>query len=260
MLITKGLWTGPGTEKCVVASGLDFVYAGVWSSPARVFKIDPETVTTVLTWTGALGENSVSAIAVDDDGNIVVGLGGSPPKLLKINPVTMTTILPVWIGDPADEAINDIACRGTNYYIATPDAPPAKIIKINSLTMTTTGTWTGAPGEDGASCVAVDENNVFAGVWPALWPAPGKVIKIDPDTMATVLPVWTAPYVGTSIGSMLAAKGFVWALAYKKFLFKIDPLTMTTVDPIWTTPGEPSGKAIAFDGINIWVATESAHG
>jgi hypothetical protein len=68
-----------------------YLYLGLDMSTATVLKIDPATLTTVATWTGATGENF--AMGMEWDGaNIYVGTETAPAKLIKIDPATMATV------------------------------------------------------------------------------------------------------------------------------------------------------------------------
>ncbi|GAI78593.1 unnamed protein product [marine sediment metagenome] len=97
-------WTGvAGDEYCCLTQDADYVYAGLYTTPAKVIKIDKSTMTTSAAWTGEVGENDCNAMTQDAD-YVYAGLGTSPAKVIKIAKSTMTTSA-AWTGEAGDEQL-----------------------------------------------------------------------------------------------------------------------------------------------------------
>lgn len=79
-------WTGEtGDDTCsALTQDADYVYAGLYTTPAKVIKIAKATMTTSATWTGATGENECIPLAQDAD-YVYVGLATDPAKVIKID-------------------------------------------------------------------------------------------------------------------------------------------------------------------------------
>ena len=119
------------------------------------------------------------------------------------------------------------------------------------------GTWTGATGQNVIADLAFDETYIYA----SLITSPGKVVKINRASMATVA-VWTAPAgvnsanVMTYDGSHLYV-GFDTANVPTKII-KVDPATMATVATyVCADETQTYCLSIAYDNDYIYVAPEN---
>ena len=82
--ILKKVWTGAtGEDNCFTLT-FDgaYIYIGLNTSPAKVIKINPDTMATVSTWTGATGEDSCLALTFDGT-YIYAGFYISPAKVIR---------------------------------------------------------------------------------------------------------------------------------------------------------------------------------
>ncbi|GAJ10836.1 unnamed protein product, partial [marine sediment metagenome] len=77
-------WTGAaGEDSCLaLTQDADYVYAGLYLTPAKVIKITKATMATSATWTGAAGENICRALTQDAD-YVYAGFNIFPAKVIK---------------------------------------------------------------------------------------------------------------------------------------------------------------------------------
>ena len=253
LLLKKKVWTGEAGDLSAVdvVTDHEHFYVGIFTAPAKVMKIDPSTMATVATWTGASGEDYCSSITFDGT-YIYVGLQrgfAEPCRIVKINPSTMATVA-TWTGAAGENNIARLTFDGTYIYAGIAESP-AKVIKINTSTMATVATWTGAAGENDCSDLAFDGIYIYAG----LNIIPGQVKKINPSTMATVA-TWTGA-AGKELCEGLTFDGtYIYAGLYlfPVEIVKINPSTMATIS-IWTgAAGENYCNNLTFDGTYICAA------
>jgi hypothetical protein len=161
-----------------------YIYAGLMLTPGQVVQIDPATMTTVATWTGAPGEDIIAAIT--HDGSYIYAGGQdneiSPmlAKVVKIDPATMTGVS-TWTGAPGQNQCYALDFDGTHIYAGLYTSP-ALVMKINPATMVTVSSWMGDTGQDNCYSLAHDGINIYAGLFN--WPT--QIIQIDPATMTTL--------------------------------------------------------------------------
>jgi hypothetical protein len=177
---TVSMWTNsisdlPTRGPAVCHDGT-YLYAGILpldGTPLQftgiVYKIDPATMTTLLTWQGAAGEHHVRDV-VSDGTYIYVALGTSPGKVVKINPATMTTVA-VWTGVTGQNSCRAICLAGTKLYAGLAISP-AQVVEIDTDTMVTIQNWTGTSGQDVVSALTPDF------IYASLVTIPGKVVKL----------------------------------------------------------------------------------
>ena len=82
--ILKKVWTGATEENDCRVLTFDgtYIYAGFNTAPAKVIKLNPDTMATVSTWTGATGEDYCFALTFDGT-YIYAGLNISPAKVIR---------------------------------------------------------------------------------------------------------------------------------------------------------------------------------
>jgi hypothetical protein len=174
-------WNGRGSrQQYLHALTWDgaYVYIGLYHwipQPGQVVKIDPATMTTILTWTGTYKQNSYQTLALDCS-YLYCGLyNPTPTKIVKVDPATMTTIM-TWVGT-SNDAPRGLLYAGTSLYAGI-FASPAQVFKINAVTMATIDNWVGASGQDFTS----DQGLAFDGtsLYTSLATYPAQVCKIDP--------------------------------------------------------------------------------
>ena len=170
--ILRKTWVGATGEDYCRALTFDgtYIYAGLYTSPARVIKIDPSTMTTISSWTPPGGENLCSALTFDGT-YIYAGLWTLPAKMYKINPSTMTTVAS-WTAPGGDNFCTSLTFDGTYIYAAC-NTVPARVIKIDPSTMTTISRWIGASGENTCWALTFDGTYIYAG----LSTSPARIIR-----------------------------------------------------------------------------------
>jgi DNA-binding beta-propeller fold protein YncE len=128
-----------------------------------VVKIDPATMTTVLTWTGS-PDNQANCKKVTGDGTHIYAAHACSwnfGPLSKIDPLTMTTVS-TWFPESDQYNTYDVAFDGTYLYAAL-SMTPAKVSKIDPATLTTVSVWTGASGQNLARAIIPYKDNIYLG-------------------------------------------------------------------------------------------------
>lgn len=74
-----------------VTSDPTYIYAGLYTTPAQVIKIDPQDMATLATWQGDEGQDLCCALTFDGQ-YIYAGLRTIPGQVVQIDPATMTTV------------------------------------------------------------------------------------------------------------------------------------------------------------------------
>src|SRR3972149_8695311 len=94
-MFQTGLWIGESGQNQCYSLAFDgaYIYAGLYTSPAKVVKIDPVTMTAVSTWTAPSGENYCQAV-VSDGFYIYAEVDTTPNKIYRLDPVTMSPVAP----------------------------------------------------------------------------------------------------------------------------------------------------------------------
>lgn len=158
--------------------GGTYVYGGTGDSPAYVIQIDPATMLVVLVWTGATGQNIVSAITGDGT-YIYAGCNVSPAIVQQIDPTTMLSTLLTWTA-ASGSGLYNLAYDGTNLYAS--DNSNATVDQILIATMTTVATWVGTTVTAEVTCYGLLYDGT-AYVYALADDAPPVLEKIDPTTM-----------------------------------------------------------------------------
>lgn len=181
---------------CIAYTGT-YIVVGKNTTPAEVDIIDPKTMSVVGTWTGAGGQNSCRAIAVNSVGDrVYAALNITPAQVVKIDisvPTAPVTEL-VWAGAAGQNSATSITIGTSGGYdnniFVGLHLTPAQVVKISTLTMTTVSTWTGAAGQNNADSLSWEynpNNRLIVG----LNTTPAQVVKLDPSTPVTTLLTWT---------------------------------------------------------------------
>ena len=254
--ILRKLWTGDTGENNPHGTIFDgtYIYTTLFTGPAKVIKIDPETMETIAVWTGDIGENWISCITYDGT-YIYVGCTTDPPKVIKINPSDMTTV-DTWTGSGNHTSINGLTSDGTYVYAAIPTTlfDDNNVIKINPSDMSVIDTWVGDRVVHGLT---------FDGIYiyVTIDDSPGKVVKIDPSDMTTVT-VWTGAAEEDRPWPIVFDGTYIYIATFTTTskVIKIDPSDMTTVT-VWTSPaGGNAIQGMYFDGTYIYVAQNTVPG
>lgn len=121
-----GYWSGYNqyTPYAIAGDGT-YIYVALYSSPARVVKVNRATMTTVAMWTGESGQENCGGICVNN-GRLFVGLRTSPVWVIEIDPATMETIH-AWQGESGYNVVNGLEADFIYAALAT---NPGKIIKL----------------------------------------------------------------------------------------------------------------------------------
>lgn len=162
-----------------------FVYAGCDSSPGKIVKFDPFTMTRTDGVTFANGLNNVFSLAYLN-GYIFAGCETSPAKIVKINSSSMQVVSTLELDTGEDKAYA-MSTDGYYLYIGTYTSP-VKVIKVNPITMTKVSAFTGDAGENNCYSLACNTDSVFVGTWTE----PSKIIKVKAMDMSRIAAIETA--------------------------------------------------------------------
>jgi hypothetical protein len=240
-----------------------YIYMGLGTSPARLVKIDPVTMTEVkyVELSSANGENVCNALTYDGK-YIYMGLGTSPGKVVAVNPDTMTQVTTLTLAT-GETPINALAFDGT-YLYAGLGTSPAKLIRITSgsLYKWDSGNFTAASGENVCNALLFDGTYIYMG----LGTSPFKLIKVALNTSTAMAAV------GTTLTGV-TYENCCMALTYDgKYIYvgldpgtglsqciKVDPNGTGSLTKVGVTFNFPSGDIVAMtcDGVNIYAALSS---
>jgi hypothetical protein len=180
-----GAWvgaSGQNSAKGIAYSG-GYLFTGLYVTPARAVKIDPATMTTLLTWTPS--GHSFCFGMVYGGSYLFISESRAPAQVAKIDPSNMTTVA-TWVGASQQNNGRWLAYDGTFIFCVLNNAGFAgKCAKINASTMVTSLIWTGGAGQTLPVPIIYAAGYVYVGSGGTGPPA--QVCKIDPATMTTVL-------------------------------------------------------------------------
>lgn len=248
-----------------------YLYVALWINPGQVKKIDPATMTTVATWTGAV--NQVGGRPLGTDGTyIYVGVTSgamwdSPSRVVKINPATMTTV-GEWVGEVIgwhDQSNPEAIIYDAPYIYVTINinGGVARVVKIDPVTMTTVSVWDGVGIQYSAKGLTIFGNHLYV----PCSDVPARIVKVDKATMATV-----SEWVGdisdggyiegliwgvTNDGTYLYGATYDYGESAPLRLIKIDVATMTTIDKYIGDAQEWLAYSCIYDSFNnhIFIGT-----
>jgi len=155
-----------------------YLYAGFYTMPGKVAKVDLSTFTQVSTLTLAPGENNILSLIISG-GYLYVGCRTFPGKIVKIDLSTFKKVSTLTL---IENAVWDLVISGNYLYAGLEEGIDGKIAKIDLPTFTEVATLTLAAGEVFAMQLAVKGNYLYAGCTTA----PSKVVKIDLSTFKEV--------------------------------------------------------------------------
>ena len=164
----------------------EYLYAATYTTPSKIIKIDPVTMTRV----DAVTFDDVrisSCFAITICGDYLVGVCETEDEQgSAIFRVSMEDLHqePEIIQVPGVNLYHSICTDGTNVYAAT-DTDPVKVVKIDAQasSMRHLATFTGEQGlEAGNFTIAYDGTSVVVGTWNFA-ELPDRLIKLDTDSL-----------------------------------------------------------------------------
>lgn len=248
------IWAGAaGQDSCRAQVYQDpYLYAGLYTRPAQVVQINPLTMATVATWTGAGATESWPRALVSDGTYIYVALNTIPALVIKIDPSTMTTVR-TWRGGVLEDQGGALTFHGTSLYLGL-IRTPAMVIEIEPVTMTTVSRWTGAAGQNLCHALRSDGTYLYAG----LYLSPAQVVKIDPAGMTTVA-TWTGDLLDVLCSALAVRGSYVYAGLWSNpvRVVKISSSTMLTDSRFTGEVGQWQCGALEFGPDYLCVGTNN---
>jgi len=235
-----------------------YLYAGTNDSPAKVYQIDPVSMTILQTWTGASGQNSCRAITGDGT-YIYAALYVNPGVVVKIDISDMTSDS-TWTGAVGQSNCLELAfdfTTETEIFVGL-NTDPGQVVQISTATMTTVATWTGAAGETSVTGLLYDGTYVVVSVSRN----PVRVLQIDKATMTTNA-TFTAAAGNTDSYSITYDGVYYYVGVNNAFTYttilKITPATML-IDSSWIDPTSNSrAYGLLFDGTFLYCHNTSTY-
>ena len=209
------------------------VLAGLYTTPAKVVKIDPDTGTRIAGLTLSAGENRCQCL-ISDGFYFYAGLDTSPAKIVKIKPEKMSKEATLTLNDLENDC-QKLAYDGT-YLYAFLGTSPTKVVRIDPVTMTRVQSLT-------LSGYYVSDAFCNGQFIYCLINAT-RVVKIDPETFTEVAS-YTAPQ---SVAGITSASGIIYA-ASNNYMYKIDPSTMTLMSRVSLFDNESMYRIIYVNGL-----------
>jgi hypothetical protein len=226
-----------------------FGYFGTGESPAKVIKVDLNSMAVVGSLTLNSGENSVRS-AVIDGTHAYFGTNTSPGRVVKVALSTLTRVGAVTLGSGENElrcAVTD----GTHGYFGT-DTAPGRVVKVDLAGMTRVGAVTLNTGENNLRCAVTDGTHGYFGGLAST----GRVVKVDLATMARV----DALTLNAGEGSLLSAvtdgtHGYFGTVNKPGRVVKVDLATLTRVGAVTLNSGEGPLLSATILGSNAFFGT-----
>ena len=235
------------------SNGTD-LYAGLFTNPGKIVKIDLGTFTKISTLTLDVGEEEVLSL-FSDGSYLYAGLITSPAKIIKIDLLTFTKVSTLTL-DIGENIAYSLFSDGS-YLYAGLSTSPGKVVKIDLTTFTSISTLTFGASKDIVNTLFSDGLYLYAG----LATEPGIIIKIDIYTF-TEKSVLTCA-VGDNYVIPLFSDG---TYLYAGFginpgkIVKIDIATFTIITTSSFAVGENAAMALFSDGTYIYGGLESTPG
>lgn len=236
-------WTGAGGENYLYGACYlnGYLYVSLWLTPAKVIKIDPATMATVDSWTGAADEKGCRKITHDGTylyvGTCNTGYAVPPCRVIKIDPSTMTKVSR-WTGEtypsgqsnPERLICDDTYLYALEYIIS--GSYKARVTKINKSTMVTDTEWNSAANYKGYDMTLMGDI-----LYVSDSAQPANIEKVNKNTMTTVSGTWVGDdadiegivWALTNDGTNIYASTYDWTENDPTRLIKINPSTMATI-------------------------------
>jgi DNA-binding beta-propeller fold protein YncE len=250
--IPKKKWTG--TQCIALTYDGTYIYAGLFTSPATIVKIDPKTMTVVGSpWTGSIPAGFCYALTFD--GTYIYAC--CIAAVYKINPKDMTTV-GEW-GEIFGIGGVSITCDRNYIYFAFPTTQ-AMVYKIKTSDMSLADVWI-EPTADSLVSITFDGIYIYAGT--AEIGVPAKVFKIDPVTMTTVVMAGNPLILPFGRCFSLAFDGtYIYAGEndVNARVAKIKPSDMSTVAIFPGFFGRDNCRSLVFDGTYIYAGLDNTIG
>lgn len=193
------------------------ILAGLYTTPAKVVKIDPDTGARIAGLTLSAGENRCRCL-ISDGFYFYAGLDTNPAKIVKIKPENMGKEATLTLNDLENDC-QRLAYDGT-YLYAFLGTSPTKVIRIDPVTMTRVQSLTLSSGYNVSDAF-------FNGQFIYCLLDDTKIVKINPDTFTEVASCTTPE----SVAGITSASGIIYA-ANSDYMYKIDPSTMTLMPSV----------------------------
>ena len=219
-----------------------YLYAGLYTTPGKIVKIDLSDFTTVSTLTLATGENNCHDL-LSDGTYLYVSLDTAPGKIVRINLADFTIDSTITLAAGSGGAY-PLTSDGSYLYVGTVQTP-ARVVRINLADFTIDSTITLAAGENQCRSLISDGSYLYAG----LYTIPGKIVKIDLSDFTTVSTLTLA--VGENQCQCSFSDGsYLYAGLYMSpgKIVKIDLATFTKMDGITLAVGEDICRDLFSDG------------
>jgi hypothetical protein len=245
--VHKTLTLGTNDGVCSLAiSGLvsgNFLYAGLYTTPGKVVKINLQTLKIVATRMLATGENKVSSLAVSRH-FLYAGLNTTPGKVVKIDLNHFLGAYSTRMLATGEDGVNALAVSG-HFLYAGCCTDPSKVVQINLNNFSGAYlTRTLDPGDQNLSALAIKGNDLYVGIWVT---GPGKLIKIDLNNFLGAYSTLTLGTDESEVVSLAVLGNLLFVGAIWCDVLCIDLNNYTVVSTI-TLPSADSAVALTVGG------------
>ena len=255
LALNKTLTLDTGENRCrSIFSDGSYLYAGLFTSPGKVVKIDLTDFTKVATLTFDTGENYCYTL-FSDGSYLYAGLWIAPGKVVKIDLADFTKIATMTL-DTWENGCCSLFSDGSYLYVGLYTSP-GKVVKIDLADFTKIATMTLDTWENGCCSLFSDGSYLYVG----LYTSPGKVVKIDLADF-TKIATMTLDAGECCCLTLFSDGSYLYAglFAAPGKVVKIDLADFTKVAILSFDTGENACYTLFSDGSYLYAGSDAAPG
>jgi len=250
----------PG-ENYVRAMAVDggYLYAGLYTDPGKIVKVDLSTFTKVSTLTFGANEGNITSLAVSG-GYLYAGLDTPTGKIVKVDLSTFTKVSTLTLL-VTDKYLSSLVVNGT-YLYAGCYRSPGRVVKINIAhpTFSRSGALTLSTGEGPVrSLVTPPSGKIYAGIYTF----PGKIVKISQgEASPTKDAVLTLAADENDTRALVVSGNYLYAGmdAVPGKIAKVDLTTFTKSSTLTLGASEGEVRSLVVDGSYLYTGLDTIPG
>ncbi len=230
-----------------------YLYAGLFTIPGKVVKVDLSTFTKVSTLTFDAGENYVTSV-LSDGTYLYAGLNTAPGKVIKVDLSTFTKVSTLTL-DTGKDNIYSLFSDGTYLYVGF--FVYLGLVKVDLSTFAQVNTLMFDAGENSAYSLFLDGVNLYA----ALNTSPGKILKVDLSTFTKVSTL-TLDTGENGSTSLFSDGTYLYAALYTVpgKVVMVDLTTFTKISTLTFGTGDDYSYSLFSDGTYLYTGLATAPG
>lgn len=241
------------------------LYIGMGTSPGKIIKVNPTTLTRMAELELQTGQNDLETAIADMDNEYgYFATNTAPSQIIKVDLAALTVVGSITLEAGENNMVTSLMDPSGDfiYFISNNTVDPAKMVKIDLNTFERVGAITFATGESRIGGGAVDAVHNFAYLSTA-GPNPVQIIKIDLSNFTRVGAI-TSPYTANHfVGAVDPAGNFAYFArgTGSAIIQKIDLNTFSIVGELNLTGTFNARTAfITSGGVNLYIIGTGSSG